>query len=233
MGRSDHAHPLISQIALASQSHKMAAIPTAGAVDPGLVTAYPTRLSSYHEDVDLTTPNSPSSDDKHEKTRSFDDNTVIEDGPHVTHLAGGGYIENKSKGVVEMESLKERVNLKFLIILYGSFALLAYVLSLSESHRRPDARHALICLRPSHRCDVLDRGRLSIFPAARSASHNQHYHRGVPGNESAAHCQVRRCVRSSQRLPRLCCFLRHRLHHCSFFKRHCGVRRRKLDLHSW
>lgn len=43
----------------------------------------------------------------------------------------GAVIEKKSKGVVEMESLKERVNVKFLCILYGFFALLAYVLSLS------------------------------------------------------------------------------------------------------
>lgn len=42
-------------------------------------------------------------------------------------------VERKSKGVVEMEALAEKINTKYLILLYGGFAILAYVLSLSKS----------------------------------------------------------------------------------------------------
>jgi len=42
-------------------------------------------------------------------------------------------VERKSKGVVEMEALAEKINTKYLILLYGGFAILAYVLSLSRS----------------------------------------------------------------------------------------------------
>ncbi|OCF32227.1 hypothetical protein I316_06141 [Kwoniella heveanensis BCC8398] len=43
-----------------------------------------------------------------------------------------GLIEEKSKGVVEMESLQGRLNVKILAVLYGCFMLLAYCLSLNQ-----------------------------------------------------------------------------------------------------
>lgn len=71
-----------------------------------------------------------------EKTISFDNN----DGDHAadkdTSTEDGQsdvLVERKSKGVVEMEALAEKINTKYLILLYGGFAILAYVLSLSMS----------------------------------------------------------------------------------------------------
>lgn len=77
-------------------------------------------------------PTTPGGDEKKQHHFAFDGNAQSEDGVFESN---GAVIERKSKGVVEMESLKERVNVKFLCILYGFFALLAYVLSLSESPR--------------------------------------------------------------------------------------------------
>jgi hypothetical protein len=69
-----------------------------------------------------------------EKSPSIDNNdlgtekdTFTEDGKSDV------LVERKSKGVVEMEALAEKINTKYLILLYGGFAILAYVLSLSKS----------------------------------------------------------------------------------------------------
>jgi hypothetical protein len=48
------------------------------------------------------------------------------DGAHVD----GSVVPEKSRGVLKMESLSQRINTKYLAMLYGSFALLAYVMSL-------------------------------------------------------------------------------------------------------
>jgi hypothetical protein len=58
------------------------------------------------------------------------DNSSLEDGSAAS--SAGVVIDEKSKGVVEMEQLAERLSLKYYVLLYGSFALLAYCLSLSE-----------------------------------------------------------------------------------------------------
>lgn len=47
--------------------------------------------------------------------------------------AGDTLIEEKSKGVVEMEYLAARINTKYLVLLYGGFMVLAYTLALSTS----------------------------------------------------------------------------------------------------
>ena len=52
------------------------------------------------------------------------DNELKSDGPVITA---------KSKGVVGMELLLSRMNVKYLILLYGGFILLSYTLSLGES----------------------------------------------------------------------------------------------------
>ena len=52
------------------------------------------------------------------------DNDLKSDGPVITA---------KSKGVVGMELLLSRMNVKYLILLYGGFILLSYTLSLGES----------------------------------------------------------------------------------------------------
>jgi SIT family siderophore-iron:H+ symporter-like MFS transporter len=74
-----------------------------------------------------------------EKSPSIDNNdlgtekdTFTEDGKSDV------LVERKSKGVVEMEALAEKINTKYLILLYGGFAILAYVLSLSGSQPTPE-----------------------------------------------------------------------------------------------
>lgn len=66
---------------------------------------------------------SPSLENNDEST---DKETITEDGKSDV------LVERKSKGVVEMEALAEKINTKYLILLYGGFAILAYVLSLSK-----------------------------------------------------------------------------------------------------
>ena len=70
-----------------------------------------------------TAEKSPSLDNNDNET---DKDTVTEDGKSDL------LVERKSKGVVEMEALAEKINTKYLVLLYGGFAILAYVLSLSE-----------------------------------------------------------------------------------------------------
>lgn len=43
----------------------------------------------------------------------------------------------KSRGVLQMELLSSRVDTRYRILLYGGFALLAYVMSLGEPSRFP------------------------------------------------------------------------------------------------
>jgi SIT family siderophore-iron:H+ symporter-like MFS transporter len=78
-----------------------------------------------------------------DKAQSFDGtddqtdkDTIVEDGRSDI------IIERKSKGVVEMEALAEKINTKYLILLYGGFAILAYVLSLSTSTSVSEATRA-------------------------------------------------------------------------------------------
>lgn len=52
----------------------------------------------------------------------------------------GPVITAKSKGVVGMELLLSRMNVKYLILLYGGFILLSYTLSLGEFLRRPPVK---------------------------------------------------------------------------------------------
>lgn len=56
------------------------------------------------------------------------DGDSVEDGSSASETL----IEEKSKGVVEMEYLAERINVKYLVLLYGGFMVLAYTLALSE-----------------------------------------------------------------------------------------------------
>jgi hypothetical protein len=77
-----------------------------------------------------SSPDSSSVDEKNEDRHpTSKDNDSLEDGSSTS----GASIEAKSKGVVEMEYLAERINVIYLCLLYGGFALLAYVLSLSKS----------------------------------------------------------------------------------------------------
>lgn len=74
-------------------------------------------------------PDSPSSVKK-DRLASPSDDGSLEDGSSRSDTL----IEEKSRGVVEMEYLADRINTRLLILLYGGFAVLAYTLSLSESH---------------------------------------------------------------------------------------------------
>jgi len=68
-----------------------------------------------------------------EKSPSIDNNDLGTDKDTYTEDGKSDVlVERKSKGVVEMEALAERINTKYLILLYGGFAILAYVLSLSK-----------------------------------------------------------------------------------------------------
>lgn len=80
-------------------------------------------LKHAHTASEPTTP----VDDKVPSLNDSKNDTVVEDGQSQIE------IEPRSKGVIEMEALRERINVKYLCLLYGTFALLAYVLSLSES----------------------------------------------------------------------------------------------------
>ena len=69
-----------------------------------------------------------------EKSPSIDNNDLGTDKDTYTEDGKSDVlVERKSKGVVEMEALAEKINTKYLILLYGGFAILAYVLSLSRS----------------------------------------------------------------------------------------------------
>ncbi|SCV73286.1 BQ2448_7212 [Microbotryum intermedium] len=50
----------------------------------------------------------------------------------VASQAGGVIVPRKSRGVIRMEHLARRINTKYLVFLYGGFALLAYVMSLDQ-----------------------------------------------------------------------------------------------------
>jgi hypothetical protein len=76
---------------------------------------------------------------------NIDKDTAVEDGQSQIE------IEPRSKGVIEMEALRERINVKYLCLLYGTFALLAYVLSLSKPHTCPTVEgRKLKAVRPVH-----------------------------------------------------------------------------------
>jgi SIT family siderophore-iron:H+ symporter-like MFS transporter len=70
---------------------------------------------------------SPSLEKKDRLAPQISDRDSLEDGSSTDTL-----IEAKSKGVAEMEYLADRINTKLLILVYGGFAVLAYVLSLSR-----------------------------------------------------------------------------------------------------
>jgi len=64
----------------------------------------------------------------------------------TSHLAGGAHrahkgttdslVADKSRGVIQMEQLNSRIGLKYRILLYGGFAILAYVMSLDQYTNR-------------------------------------------------------------------------------------------------
>ncbi|KAK4049011.1 hypothetical protein OIV83_004372 [Microbotryomycetes sp. JL201] len=49
---------------------------------------------------------------------------------------GGAVVSEKSRGVLQMEQLNARMSLKYRVLLYGGFALLAYVMSLDQYTNR-------------------------------------------------------------------------------------------------
>lgn len=94
--------------------------------------ATPTTRSSSHE-----------RDDKHDLSRP---SSSGEPGYPMKHRLGdsesegnGVVILKQSRGVTQMEALISRISTKYRILLYGGFALLAYVMSLGESQIQPCA----------------------------------------------------------------------------------------------
>ena len=88
-------------------------------------------------------PGTPTEDQVPSLHESKDD-TIVEDGQSQVE------IEPRSKGVIEMEALRDRINVKYLCLLYGTFALLAYVLSLSEYICPCKVRYVELIGRPVH-----------------------------------------------------------------------------------
>lgn len=56
---------------------------------------------------------------------------------HGSTVKHDSLIPDQSRGTLQMERLKDRLSTKYRILLYGSFALLAYVMSLSASPSSP------------------------------------------------------------------------------------------------
>ncbi|ORY92512.1 major facilitator superfamily domain-containing protein [Leucosporidium creatinivorum] len=81
-----------------------------------------TRSSSQEHDREEKGDLSSASPSTH--SSPFDHQAVVDD--------NGVVILEKSRGVVQMETLTERLNTKYRIALYGGFALLAYVMSLEQ-----------------------------------------------------------------------------------------------------
>lgn len=52
----------------------------------------------------------------------------------ITNAGGDALVTEKSRGVRQMEALQTRLSTKYRILLYGSFAVLAYVMSLGMSY---------------------------------------------------------------------------------------------------
>lgn len=81
--------------------------------------------------------------DSEEDTRKYSScspTTLGDDGPASKEevkdeqFHASGVVNEKSRGVFEMENLSSRLNLKYKIFLYGGFLLLAYSLSLGERY---------------------------------------------------------------------------------------------------
>lgn len=116
-------------------------------------------------------------EDKVPSLHDSNNDTVVEDGQSQIE------IEPRSKGVIEMEALRERINVKYLCLLYGTFALLAYVLSLSEYQLSQCAPviYPVLTYRPIHLEQYSRCGPISFFPNALYASYNRYRHRCLPG----------------------------------------------------
>jgi hypothetical protein len=85
-----------------------------------------------HDDIAEGSPTREKSPSLDNNDNGTEKDTITEDGKSDV------LVERKSKGVVEMEALAEKINTKYLILLYGGFAILACVLSLSKSLPLPD-----------------------------------------------------------------------------------------------
>ena len=70
-----------------------------------------------------------------------------------------------------------------------------------------------------------------IWPTFPS-SYSQYHHSGIPSSLPTPHRKIRRCIRSSKRLPSLCRLVRYWLHYRPFLPEYLRIRCRKLDLHS-
>lgn len=79
-----------------------------------------TRSSSHEHDREEKADLSSASPSTH--SGAFDNKVMVDD--------NGVTIVEKSRGVVQMETLNERLTTRYRIILYSAFALLAYVMSL-------------------------------------------------------------------------------------------------------
>lgn len=90
--------------------------------------------------------------------------------PSSHSAQGDALVTEKSRGVRQMEALQSRLSTKYRILLYGSFALLAYVMSLGASPALdslatvfgPGTDAALWRHRPIHKLVLPDRRHLRL-----------------------------------------------------------------------
>ncbi|KAM0787422.1 hypothetical protein ACM66B_003504 [Microbotryomycetes sp. NB124-2] len=76
-------------------------------------------------------------EEKGDMTSSSRSSSTHFDGGEVAKAApGGAIVSEKSRGVLQMEQLNARMSLKYRVLLYGGFALLAYVMSLDQYTNR-------------------------------------------------------------------------------------------------
>ncbi|GAA5834795.1 hypothetical protein JCM11251_003664 [Rhodosporidiobolus azoricus] len=68
----------------------------------------------------------------HSPTRTLDDDEKRDYASSGSASQDGGIVTEKSRGVVQMERLNTRLTTPYRALLYISFALLAYVMSLDQ-----------------------------------------------------------------------------------------------------
>merc|ERR1711939_475454 len=83
---------------------------------------YPSHDADLEEKGDLSSPPCPTSH--------------LAGGAHRAHKGTDSLVADKSRGVIQMEQLNSRIGLKYRILLYGGFAILAYVMSLDQYTNR-------------------------------------------------------------------------------------------------
>ena len=128
----------------------------------------PATRTSSHED-DRKSLSRPSSAD----SSPLDHKRPVGDAENFDVGSDGVVILKQSRGVTQMEALTSRLSLKYKILLYGGFAILAYVMSLGEYQFAPFLpRLSLTCALASRLLDQYTAG--TYLTTATSVSFSAH-----------------------------------------------------------